>query len=343
MKSITLFITRDCNFKCKYCIHKRESKNLSLNLAEQVVDFAYNNGIENISFFGGEPLVNFKGVKKVINYSNKKGYKFKFSLITNGYLLTKSKLNYLIKNKVQLAISFDGVGRNDYRVTVKGKQTTNRVYKNLLYAVKRVKFDLCTVINRAKIDGLASDYISLYEKGVTCIKPAINAEFGEWTDDEIAKLKVEFKKVSMYLIKKLKEGKRLGFADIIDVAEIKIFHSGGFYNECPFGVHGVVIDDVGDLYPCAQFSFDKNNKIGDIYTGFDNDKFNAIKNEYSTPIYSECKNCDANYICHYACACRNYAVKNKGENKTDCKYIIMKLEIINELVKEYKEGNYGRL
>jgi uncharacterized protein len=341
MNAITIFITRDCNFNCKYCIHKRENKKISLQLAKKVADFAYENGVKNISFFGGEPLLNFKGVKKIINYSNKKGYGFKFALITNGYLLTKSKLNYLVKNNVQLAISFDGEFHNNYRVTVKGKQTTNKVLKNLLNAVKRVEFDLCSVVNKNNIEGLADDYISLYERGITSIKPAINEEFGEWTDDEIYKLKQEYLKIINYVTKKRKENKSIIFSDIFNMAEVKILNNGGFINVCPFGEGGVVVDDVGNLYPCTQFVFNENNNVGNIYSGINFDKLNALKMQYCTPIFSECLTCDANWVCHYNCACKNYTYKIKGKNKTDCKYIKMKIQLVNELVDRYKGGNYG--
>ena len=341
MISLTVFVTRDCNFNCAYCTHRRENKKFSKKLAEKVADFANLNGVKTVSFFGGEPLLNYSVVKHFINYSNKRGYKFLIGLITNGYLLSTDKVKFLAKNKVQLAISFDGISRNENRVTVKGKNSTLKVYKNLLNAVKYTKFELCTVLNKNAIEGIASDYISLFERGVTTIKTAINEEFGEWTDEEISLLKEEYSKVLNYVIAKYKEGKRLKFTDVLDIAEIKIFNNGGFINSCDFGNQGVAVDENGYLYPCTQFVFDKANIIGNIESGIDEEKLNLIKSKYCKPIFNECKDCSANFICHYGCACKNYSNLNKLENKTSCKYFKMKLSLVEEIIEKYNRGDYG--
>ena len=138
------------------------------------------------------------------------------------------------------------------------------------------------------------------------------------------------------MAERYKKGDEISFSDFSGLIGVKLFNVGGFINECPFGEEGVVIDDVGDMYPCAQFAFDINNKIGDIFKGIDYKKFAEIQKRYSKPIYEKCNTCSANWLCHYTCACKNYAVSLKGAQESACKYIKMKIELINELVDLYK-------
>jgi len=64
---------------------------------------AYNTSRKAIHFYGGEPLINFKIIKEIIdyvesNYSSELaslGDKFIFSLITNGTLINKDIAIYI--------------------------------------------------------------------------------------------------------------------------------------------------------------------------------------------------------------------------------------------------------
>jgi len=90
----------------------------------------------NIGFYGGEPLLNITLIKKVIDYlegSVNVGKKFIYNMTTNGLLLNKY-IDFLIKNKFTLTISFDGdeFGQS-YRVDHSGFNSFQRVFNNIKY------------------------------------------------------------------------------------------------------------------------------------------------------------------------------------------------------------------
>jgi len=62
-----------------------------------------------IQFFGGEPTLNFKCIKDVVDYLNKKKTKTKinYEISTNG-LLPQNYLNFFIKNNFLFIVSLDG-------------------------------------------------------------------------------------------------------------------------------------------------------------------------------------------------------------------------------------------
>ena len=63
-----------------------------------------------ISFMGGEPLLNFALIKKIILYltENFADWKKKYDMTTNGYFLTDEVIAFLIEHEVGILISFDG-------------------------------------------------------------------------------------------------------------------------------------------------------------------------------------------------------------------------------------------
>ena len=99
-------VTDACNLKCKYCAYgefysdfdKREDNMLSVSKAIRLIDYLnqYWNSERNtsaksfmyISFYGGEPLMNFNFIKEIVEYVETRldcpRRKFLFSMTTNA-------------------------------------------------------------------------------------------------------------------------------------------------------------------------------------------------------------------------------------------------------------------
>uniref|UniRef100_UPI0040294E57 radical SAM peptide maturase n=1 Tax=Segatella hominis TaxID=2518605 RepID=UPI0040294E57 len=145
-------VTDACNLKCKYCAYgefyddfdERENKVLPETWAIRVIDYLnqlwnseWNTSAKSymyISFYGGEPLLNFLFIRHIVEYVNKLDCprrKFLFSMTTNAILLHRY-MDYLVENDFHLLISLDGNERNDsYRVDHQGKGSFDRVVRNV--------------------------------------------------------------------------------------------------------------------------------------------------------------------------------------------------------------------
>ena len=155
LRQLVFEVTDACNLKCYYCSlgnlynnhDKRNSVMLSFKKAKNVIDYmlqlwnsSYNlsyNNIVDISFFGGEPLLNLKLIKQIVSYLeslsiNESGIAgFTYRMTTNATLLDMA-MDYLVEHDFNLLISLDGDEYGDsYRVTKKGKSTFKKVCKNL--------------------------------------------------------------------------------------------------------------------------------------------------------------------------------------------------------------------
>ena len=186
-------VTDACNLKCKYCAYgefyndydKREDKNLSVNKAICLIDYLctyWNSDLcisssipMYISFYGGEPLMNFAFIENIVHYVNEKLFcprrKFRFSMTTNAILLHKY-MDFLVKNQFHLLISLDGNKKNNsYRVDKKGNISFERVLHNvdLLrekypdFFKKNVNFN-SVFHNKSTVEEVYSFFKKKYEK-----------------------------------------------------------------------------------------------------------------------------------------------------------------------------------
>lgn len=130
---ITLCVSNDCNLRCKYCYahggdYGAGRKLMDTGTAVDFVNFCFRefDKINQILFFGGEPLLNWRIIEVVcssfVKVCNQKKIPLpKFSLITNGTILNEDILQ-LIKRYISfITISIDGI---------KIVNDSNRVFQN---------------------------------------------------------------------------------------------------------------------------------------------------------------------------------------------------------------------
>lgn len=116
-------LTGKCNLRCGYCVYNDEyvharafnSEDLSFDTAQKAIDDFYLHSGEEIAitFYGGEPLIRFDLLKKIIEYSLAVNEQYKkllsFSITTNATLVTDEIAQYLASiESLNLLCSIDG-------------------------------------------------------------------------------------------------------------------------------------------------------------------------------------------------------------------------------------------
>jgi len=147
---LVLDITERCNLCCSYCCfsgnfegHRTHSqKSMSWEIAERAMSHFLENdqvgdGTYPITFYGGEPLLEFELVKKCVSYAETKaselGKTVRFSITTNGTLLTDDVVDYLVRHGFLTLVSLDGPKsvHDRYRVFPEGQGSFDVVENNL--------------------------------------------------------------------------------------------------------------------------------------------------------------------------------------------------------------------
>jgi uncharacterized protein len=179
---IQLVVTNLCNFRCEYCFtnliysskeriesqRASDNKNMTPDLAqyyiEEVINTLKKSGRNSlhIQFFGGEPLVNWKVIKYVLEqFRNGAGYgiDITYSIVTNGSLITEEVADYFKKYNVPVVVSFDSP-KGDDRVMANGQKSFDSIVNGLSLLKRfnnRVVFN--SVLSKETFDYFDTDLI----------------------------------------------------------------------------------------------------------------------------------------------------------------------------------------
>lgn len=325
---IVFMASRTCNLGCKYCFAgegeygsiESKSKFMSCNLFMDSVKFILKNypeGVKSISFFGGEPLLNFKEIKKFVpkcmEYFNSKNIEPPvFAVSTNLTLVDNEMIEFFKKYDIVLVSSIDGpIDINDKARVFKGKQDS--VYKKLKDVTEKLnanglEFHLQMVINKNHLNaykpGEAVRWLEDLESWgfkdlaivpVETDNPCLTIS-GE---EDLKKLDSIAREITNYYIKKLyKDEEYNGSKGMI--APVTQIATNKYKRNCASG-HSVFVDTDGNLYPCQLFCNDSEFLLGNIKE----QKISKEKVEFSANLDrfdgEECKNCQARKICVYWC------------------------------------------
>jgi His-Xaa-Ser system radical SAM maturase HxsB len=114
-----MIVTLRCNETCVYCHASRAEMDavhtdMTPEVADASVDLAFQTTSPSltIEFQGGEPLVNFPIVKRIVERgqqrSKETGKTVEFTMVSNLALMDEEKLAFLLANRVQICTSIDG-------------------------------------------------------------------------------------------------------------------------------------------------------------------------------------------------------------------------------------------
>lgn len=326
VKAMCLLISMDCNLRCEYCFASTGDyglgrKVMDFNTGRRALDFLLENSAnrENleVDFFGGEPLMNFDTVKRLVEYgrSKEKEYNkhFRFTITTNGLLLDDEKIDFINKEMSNVVLSVDGRKEvNDrMRKTPNGKGSYDLFmdkYKRLVEKRGYENYYVRGTFTKYNPD-FTNDVLSLYDQGFDqiSVEPVVSDPSEKYaiTQKELPAIFSEYERLAQVMLINKKEGRHFNFFHFmldLDQGPCAIKRLRG----CGSGNEYVAITPDGDIYPCHQFVGCDEYKMGNIIEG----TFNYdIKKEFAAAhIYTknDCKNCWAKFYCSGGCNANNY-------------------------------------
>ena len=222
IKAMCLNIAHDCNLRCEYCFAAKGDfgtgrELMSAEMGKAAIDFLINNSGNRrnleVDFFGGEPLMNFKVVKEIVDYARSfeaaHNKKFRFTLTTNGLLLDDTITEYINKEMDNIVLSIDGrkAVNDTLRVTPNGKGCYDTIvpkYQALVEKRGIKNYYVRGTFTRHNYD-FTEDVLHLYHLGFKeiSIEPVvsdINLPYAI-TEEDIEKASKEYEKLAKTLIK----------------------------------------------------------------------------------------------------------------------------------------------
>ena len=133
-RQLILEVTEKCNLRCKYCIYGDETGNfrgfgarqMDFDIAKSAIDYFIEKSDKEqdlmMSFYGGEPLLNYKLIVMATEYAKKKlGNRISFNLTSNLTLMNKEMATFFSDNSFRITCSLDGDAET---------HDQNRIFKN---------------------------------------------------------------------------------------------------------------------------------------------------------------------------------------------------------------------
>ena len=372
LRKFCLEVTEDCNFRCKYCPntlaedYRQHTKTyMSFDVAQQSIDYYYKQYTKifnklndqakalildiaspTLSWYGGEPLLNFEVILNSAEYfkslpwslHNIPTEKLEFTLNTNLSIMNEEILKFLVENKVILFASLDGPKEehDKCRVFTTGKGTFDVAYANLMeiknynpeyFKTKVIILGVCTDLHDVEkckkfiesqgtlsFDQYLADYKGVFVK---------NAEEKLKIFHQNYKKELEVEKQKIDSISNFEEEKSK-LKDIFDFIDIQVDNPDGknklnLLLTCPMAYDNLMAGADGIFHICHKT--DGSMPVGNYNTDVEFDKVVSLFRNYNEIINnSMCKSCWNVHFCKICSAARMVSGKFMNPTFTECEF-----------------------
>lgn len=340
LKGMILQLTQNCNLRCKYCVYsggyynrKHNNKRMDWETAKKALEFFIKHSVERpektISFYGGEPLLEFPLMKKCILWIEEtyKEQSVSFNFTTNATLLNEEIIKFLDEHNIMLLISLDGPEQihDQFRVfSDGGKGSFNAVMRTVRllkeqfpeYYKNKVAFNTVFAASKfACVEQFVSGETIFRDSSFlsSVVNDVNKKEKNEITEEFTVEANYTLFLGLLYRLGRIGKVKQLKLLESVIVEMGKIdksvpkrlelpdkWHHGG---PCIPGVMRLFVDVDGNFYPCEKVAETNDNvRIGNLDSGFDYEKMVDILN-IENKTKENCQKCWAYQDCRLCIAC----------------------------------------
>lgn len=319
---LILNTTLDCNLCCWYCYENHVAKSfMSIDVVNRILKHlelklkSDHFEILELSFFGGEPMMNYKAIAALLQGVQilAEEYTFKIYLlfVTNGTLISDSYINLLKHFQTRFQITIDGdknshniarkyklnVGNHDsYSQIIKGLQTLNSACDKFHFTI-RINYDNNVLKN---IPQLISDIDFLNRKRTAISLQRIWQHEESDIDTEILMEAVNYINEQRFVIN-------------------TFYPTSNFHSCYADNYNQAIINYNGDVYKCTARDFSSERSLGYLNSlGIIEWDTNEIKKRLSLTIPVKCRNCKLLPSCPGICSQK--LSENKLTDEISCPY-----------------------
>ena len=326
VKALCLHVAHTCNLNCSYCFASQgryhgERALMSFDVGKQALDFliAHSGTRTNleVDFFGGEPLMNWDVVKRLVGYARsverEHGKRFRFTLTTNGMLINDEVIDFCNREMSNVVLSLDGRREvhDRTRVDYQGHGSYDRIvpkFQELVRARGGKNYYMRGTFTHANPD-FTKDVLHMADLGFTelSMEPVVCApdDPAALTAEDLEIVKREYERLAVEMLRREREGRPFTFYHyMLDLANGPCVYKR--ISGCGSGTEYMAVTPSGELYPCHQFVGETAYKLGDVWQGVTAEDVRAqfrACNAYARP---ECADCWARLYCSGGCAANAY-------------------------------------
>ncbi len=318
---LTLFLNHACNLRCTYCYTgEKYTRRMTSDSMRRAVELMLARAPTNldVSFFGGEPMLEFELVRETVEYVERRVAKLgatrqlRFILNTNATLFTDESIEFIRAHNFSVFTSVDG-RRDEHdkvRLNVAGRGSFDTVMDGLRRMREAaIPFQILSVVNTSNAARLGAALEAMAPLGARMLMFSPNLR-DDWTDESIQDLRRGLRDAGDVWIDLF----RAGIALKVEPFQNKIVSHLKGGNSCPsrcqLGGLEFAVSPAGNIYPCGQnVEEDRNHDllIGTLDTGLDRVAMRRLQ-EQKDRVEETCAGCNIKHRCESHCGCRHVAL-----------------------------------
>ena len=326
VKALCLHVAHTCNLNCSYCFasqgkYQGDRALMSFEVGKQAFDFLIaNSGTRRnleVDFFGGEPLMNWDVVKRLVAYAREvekeHNKNFRFTLTTNGMLIDDEIIDFLNKEMSNVVLSLDGRQsvHDKFRVDYAGNGSYEKIvpkFKRLVEKRNHKDYYMRGTFTHNNVD-FTEDIFHMADLGFTelSMEPVVCSPDDPCalTEEDLPKVNEQYEILAKEMIKRKKEGRPFTFYHyMLDLKNGPCIYKR--ITGCGSGTEYMAVTPWGELFPCHQFVGDPKYSLGDIWNGVKNTEVQDQFRKCNAYARKECKDCWARLYCSGGCAANAY-------------------------------------
>ncbi len=340
-----LGLTEDCNLRCEYCTYSghykytrnHSSETMTFETAARAVSFlkehSGNSEHVAISFYGGEPLLCFRQIVKIVEFAETqfKDKPHHYQITTNGTLMQEEFIIWFSEHKnvfINITLNGDAKSHDRFRKYPGGMGSHQHIMANINQLISacgtedfsRINF-LCNYIDLADFESIMDFYennVLLKEKVpilINQVNPFDNDGFLEKYNLPPDNKDIKNSLLRKYLAELNTAGDNITFCKAffdkrlykIHMREMVPIHKRAYYlGVCRPFLTRLFVNTKGEFQICekVQLSFD----FGNVFSGFKLGEITELLEEYKKH-NTDCQNCWAIRMCQ---ACFYNTFTNEG-------------------------------
>lgn len=354
-----IVVTENCNFNCKYCfisdtvsinannkVMTKKVAKASVELLQKTYERQQHDYDKTITFYGGEPLLNFEIIQYFMQEVDKvKASAYwpddvKYAIITNGSLLTKTYIEYLRQNDIALSISYD-VDRISHanRTNRSGHDTFNVVRNNIQLCInEKMPYSLSITLSE---NTLRNKETVLQE--ILALEPLTIAFNMLIPNKHLIPSNTYYEEATVFMIECFKQLREKGLYEDRMMRKVQAFINNKLYlyDCCASGGNQLVIAPDGSIGICHGYLNNRKyfsaNVLDEDFDFRENLDFAYWKKR--SPIFMpECQDCECLGICGGGCP---YAADylHNSIYALDNRFCVHAKQVLNWLINDlYKQS-----
>lgn len=361
VKALCLHIAHDCNLRCAYCFagtgefHGARSM-MSAEVGKKAIDFVIrasgNRKNIEIDYFGGEPLMNFGVVKEITEYAKEEGKKhgknFRFTITTNGVLLSEDKMAYINENMSNVVLSIDG--RKEVNDRVRSRVDGSGCYDSIMPKFQKLaesrhqdNYYVRGTFTAYNTD-FAEDVKHLADLGFQqiSVEPVVAPDSEPYAlkEEHLDAVCQEYERLTQELFGRWERGEGVNFFHfMMDFEQGPCAYKR--LSGCGAGHEYVAVTPDGEIYPCHQFVGDKDFLMGTVDTGIRREDIRTMFEKTNIYTKDACKECWARFYCSGGCSANAYNYNGSIEKpyeiscklqrkRTECAMVLAAKKLLSE-------------